>query len=233
MRCKECGIEIDETNKATREKGKWRKECRKCWSKKHNIWSSNNREKRRVVQRRYDRKQGIGIDYPCEYCQKMCKRHSSPHYCSDKCRFLAKVDKKDCWEWTSQVTNGGYGKYSFKGTTVLAHRYAYETFIGKIPKGLQVCHTCDNRRCVNPKHLWFGTAKDNAQDSVRKGRKASGERNGSAKLKEKEIHEIRKMHKKGCSQTEIAKKYSCTQALISKIVNNKLWKTYNPKERLI
>jgi hypothetical protein len=77
----------------------------------------------------------------------------------------------DCWEWTHSVNNIGYGMFRFSSSGMrTAHRVSYELFNGPIPKGLAVCHKCDNPKCVNPKHLWAGTLKDNAQDMVAKGR---------------------------------------------------------------
>ena len=77
----------------------------------------------------------------------------------------------DCWEWTHSVNNIGYGMFRFSSSGMrTAHRVSYELFNGPIPKGLAVCHSCDNPICVNPEHLWVGTLKQNAQDMVAKGR---------------------------------------------------------------
>ena len=77
----------------------------------------------------------------------------------------------DCWEWQHATNNIGYGMFRFdKNTMRTAHRVSYELFNGPIPAGMCVCHKCDNPICVNPKHLWAGTLKDNAQDMVAKGR---------------------------------------------------------------
>jgi hypothetical protein len=71
-----------------------------------------------------------------------------------------------CIIWTGRVDRHGYGTRNGK----LAHRVAYERAVGPIPDGKLVCHTCDNRRCINPQHLWLGTAEENAIDSSAKGR---------------------------------------------------------------
>lgn len=93
-------------------------------------------------------------------------------------RFWAKVDKTpECWNWTGGCNDRGYGTFANGHGHQLAHRYAYEISSGSIPDGVFVLHRCDNRRCVNPSHLWLGTAQDNTADMIAKGRAAwQGER---------------------------------------------------------
>ncbi len=70
-------------------------------------------------------------------------------------RFYRKVEKmpNGCWQWTGKPTKAGYGNFSIQNRRVYAHRFAYETFIGPIPKGKELDHLCRNTLCVNPAHL--------------------------------------------------------------------------------
>lgn len=80
-------------------------------------------------------------------------------------RFMDKVlvAENGCWNWTSTLHRDGYGKFWFIDRQVQAHRVAYELFSGD-SAGEWVLHKCDNRKCVNPKHLYLGDAKQNAKD---------------------------------------------------------------------
>ena len=83
----------------------------------------------------------------------------------------ARLAPTGCWEWIGGKKWDSYGTILWKGTLVGAHRMAYQAVKGPIPPGMQVCHKCDNKRCVNPKHLFLGTNTDNQNDSIRKGRR--------------------------------------------------------------
>lgn len=86
-------------------------------------------------------------------------------------RVWSKVDRTgSCWEWQARVGNHGYGEIMMPSGKKLAHRVVWEMEYGEIPDGMLVLHTCDNRRCVRPEHLWLGTNLQNMQDMARKGR---------------------------------------------------------------
>lgn len=76
----------------------------------------------------------------------------------------------DCWEWNGILTRDGYGAIRAHGRMRLAHRLAYTVWSGPIPDDLCVLHKCDNRRCINPDHLFLGTRLDNTADMLSKGR---------------------------------------------------------------
>lgn len=92
-------------------------------------------------------------------------------------RFLQKVHKTDgCWLWIGALNSRGYGCFAFNGKTIMAHRFSYLHFKGAIPRGMYICHTCDVPACVNPEHLWPGTAVDNSKDMFSKNRQGQSSR---------------------------------------------------------
>lgn len=81
------------------------------------------------------------------------------------------VNPNGCWDWKLFRIWSGYGQLRYKKRTWLAHRLAWTLAHGRIPKGLCVCHSCDNPGCVNPAHLWLGTRSENVRDMYRKQRR--------------------------------------------------------------
>jgi len=136
-------------------------------------------------------------------------------------RFLAKVSVRDngCHEWTGCLMPNGYGQFHKDGQTAYAHRVAYELAYG--PTDLYVLHKCDNRKCVNPEHLFSGTFQENMTDMVMKQRQAAGDRSGRRKLTSGQVQAIRSevgLHR------EIADKYGVTPSLVSMIRSGRIWR---------
>lgn len=134
-------------------------------------------------------------------------------------RFLEKAKKMEsgCHEWQARVNRGGYGMFSYDQKNIPAHRASYLLFNGQIPPGACVLHRCDNRKCVNPEHLFIGTQKDNISDMDLKQRRGT-----KSALTYTDVEEIKKLLSERYSQETIAKKFNIHQGTISRI---KLGKT--------
>ena len=152
-------------------------------------------------------------------------------------RFLRYVRRNKptiCWEWTGYRDSYGYGRLNVRlrqgKRPVLAHRVSWViAHRQRIPRGMCVCHTCDNPPCCNPAHLVLGTKLDNARDRDAKGRGyypgAPGELNGSAKLTPAMVRRIDWLYRvRGFTLASLARLYRITQTAIWRIVHGKSWR---------
>lgn len=128
-----------------------------------------------------------------------------------------------CWNWSGVLHKQGYGMIRSGRTQHLTHRASYTVFKGDIPQGMFVCHRCDNRRCVNPDHLFLGTVQDNQLDMKNKGRSVFGERCSTAKLKEADVLKILSMKNSGMTGRAIAKAFNVSPSLVCMIAKGKVW----------
>jgi ribosomal protein S25 len=131
---------------------------------------------------------------------------------------------RECWEWTASVDKDGYGYFRI-GKTYRAHQLAWEFYNGFRPKGLSVCHKCDNPSCCNPEHLVIATNQENMSDMKNKGRAAKGSKQGKAVFVEQDIIDIinDSFNYKYKSMSEIARKYGTSVTIISHILNGVFW----------
>jgi hypothetical protein len=146
----------------------------------------------------------------------------------DKNRFWKHVNiakPNECWEWKT-TKHKLYPSFMFNRTMFQAHRIAYYLSNHRDPGILLVCHTCDNKKCCNPHHLFLGNFKINADDMYAKKRGVDnkGEKHGMSTLTNEIVNDIRKLHDLGYNQREIASIHNIHQCTVSRLINRLRWK---------
>jgi hypothetical protein len=178
-------------------------------------------------------------EFTCESCGASIgpykRRRQYTNHCKP-CRFwkrVAKAGADDCWLWAGPLDKNGYGITGLGTTPDIqrSHRAAWTFTRGGIPKGLCVCHTCDNPLCCNPGHMWLGTNAENTRDRETKGRSSRnlkpmlGERHGMSKLTAPDVIRIRRLIDSGSvSHLQISREYGVSKHAIHCILHRKTWK---------
>ena len=134
-----------------------------------------------------------------------------------------RLDVNGCWIWDNGKDRDGYGLLIHRKKKKKVHRVTYMLWVGRIPKGLSIRHTCDVTRCCNPEHLLIGTHTDNMKDMYDRGRAVDlrGEGNPMSKLTDKAIRHIRNSD---LLQRELGEIYSVSNSLVSMVQRGKIWK---------
>lgn len=164
----------------------------------------------------------------CKNCSNEFQPWGRENYCDVKCKILGNVRKEEngCWIWQA-ATAGQYGKIQFRKKTYSAHRTSYIVFRGEIEEGLWVCHTCDIPLCVNPDHLFAGTAKENAQDAMKKNRvswRYSRDTNHFFKFTDDQIKEMRLLRKEKFTYARLQKIFNCSLTQLILVLKNEIRK---------
>ncbi len=148
-------------------------------------------------------------------------RHKPPEE-----RFWKKVstgEPDECWIWTGNLDSYGYGVFNVDRRRVKAHRYSLALHSGETGRGRWALHSCDNPRCVNPRHLRWGTPADNSGDAVVRGRTAREDRHSQAVLTRSLVEEIRHRRATGESLASLSHDYGASQEAIRKATNGTTW----------
>lgn len=150
-----------------------------------------------------------------------------------KKRLWPRVNKgnaSECWEWSGAKTKAGYGLLTIKYKNYLAHRLAWELHNdSKIPKGVFVCHHCDNPACCNPAHLFLGTQADNMKDAAMKGRVMQGEGHFSTDLTIDDVRRIRYLGYTNMTKKNIGEKFGISRQSVTDILLKRTWGHVDPE----
>ncbi len=142
---------------------------------------------------------------------------------------IQKDFESNCWNWLGHKNRGGYGNITVNKKILRVHRVYYELKNGIIPKGMCVCHHCDNRGCCNPEHLFLGTHQANMTDMNTKKRGNQGKIRNH-KLSEEDVIKIRIKLQEGVSGYEIAENFNVKKSTIYAIKYNVTWKHVEIKQ---
>lgn len=188
----------------------------------------------------------------CQTCSVVfrMKRDTSNRYCSMTCsragkrraikrgaldRFFDQTDDSggpdSCWLWKGVKSVGGYGRFYLasaimKGSSA-AHRASYLLFVDEIPEDMLVLHRCDVPACVNPRHLFLGTQKDNMADCKAKGRHVPlrADLSGSAKLSWEVVDAIRRLYTaEGLTARALSLRFRISESQVRNVLHNRCWR---------
>jgi len=162
------------------------------------------------------------------FCSPSCsakQNNADRKIMSENERFWSKVKigtEDECWEWQGKLHKYGYAYCQWNRKLHHAHRISYIITNGPIPNRMLICHHCDNRKCVNPKHLFLGTHKDNMADCMSKNRhtcqhyqlliNGKGENSPRHKLTESQVIDIRRRHRDGITYAQLSKEYGVNKS---------------------
>lgn len=152
------------------------------------------------------------------------------------------ADSNGCWNWNGGKDGKGYG-VCYVPHRMYAHRLSYELSTGSSPRGMSVCHKCDNPSCINPEHLWLGSHAENMADMKAKGRNVSppvhsgpthwrytqpekvqrGEEQANAKLTNEQVIRMRCDYISGAKNAELAERYGLSPNSVQDITLGRSW----------
>lgn len=156
----------------------------------------------------------------------------------DLLAFTKRNEETNCLEWQRSCTGAGYGQFYINQRHKLVHRLMAQLVLPNPENKPVVMHLCDNRKCINPDHLQWGTTKENAQDCFNKGRMVIPNNKGrsrkpgvaNTKLTQEQVLEIRLMDNSIYTFKQMGEMYGVTRSLIGYIRNNKIWQNVGVKE---
>lgn len=146
-------------------------------------------------------------------------------------KYVTKLGDDECWPWTGHLNHNGYGILYAQERDMRVHRISYLIHVGEIPTGLWVLHNCDNRKCCNPKHLYTGTAQDNTDDMLTRGRSRhpKGSAHQCAKMDEAQVEHIKRLLADGIPTGEVGELFGLRRSYVYQIASGQKWKHVSPE----